>query len=290
MLEEKEKKLVYIAIGIIVSLLIFILLIIWIPTFSNKNDLYGIDSIAKYEDGTYVEKKKEEYKSVVIQAINKDNFEETYNKLDKEYLEKTNLNKDDLKKKLIESNILSVPMTSSVIYCSNVRNDGQTFIFTYVYKIADIERKVHIIEKNYDEYSISFVQDSYPVINSATSEIIDNVTGLKFNIKTSAVYEGNVVYDITIINNTTEEFIFSTNEPDDSNLIYSFNGSNKLANLSSIVIGSNLSEIVSKPGSSNKITLSYGIALEEQKDINYIKFNDITRNDGSTISIQLELN
>lgn len=289
MLEENERKLVYAAIGVIILLLVVVLLIIWIPTFSKKSNINGIDSIATYEKGTYVEKKKEGYKSLIIRSLNKDNFDETYEILNKHYLEKMNLEKDSLREKLINDNILTVPMTSAVIYCSNIMNNGITYVYTYIYKSANIETKIHVIEENYDTYSISFDQKSYPVLNTEIYEVKDNLTGLDFEIQTKGMYEGNIVYDITIINNTTEEFIISTKEPEDSDLIYYSGGVNNSANLNSIVIGSELSEIISKPNSSNKVTLSYGIALNLQDKINYIRFNDVTRNDGSVVSIQMEL-
>ncbi len=289
MLEDKEKKLVYAAIGVIIVLLIIVLLLIWVPAFSNTGKINGINSIATYNEGSYIEKKKEEYKNLITKCIDKNNFEETYKILNQSYLEKMDLSKEDLKSSLEASQILTEPMSSAVVYCSNVRTNGKIYIYTFIYKTGNVERKVHIIESYYDTYTVSFDQESYPIIDERTLDLTDNVTGLKFLVKTKGVYDGNIVYDVTIVNNTTEEFKFSTSEPDDSSVLYYENGTLYSTNLNSIIVGSSTSEFISTPGSSITVTLSYGIALEKQDFISHICFNGVVRNDGSTVDIKTEL-
>ncbi len=289
MLEDKEKKLVYVAISVIIVLLIIVLLLIWVPAFSNTGKINGINSIVKYDEGSYIEKKKEEYKTIITKCVDKNNFEETYKILNQSYLEKMNISKEDLKSSLEASQILIEPLSSAVVYCSNVRTNGEEIIYTYIYKTGNIERKVHIIESYYDTYTVSFDQESYPIIDERILDLTDNVTGLNFLVKTKSVYDGNIVYDVTIINNTTEEFKFTTSEPDDSSVLYYENGTLYSANLNSIIVGSNTSEFISTPGSSINVTLSYGIALEKQELISHICFNGVIRNDGSAVDIRTEL-
>lgn len=289
MLDEREKRLVYIAITIILILMIIILIIIWSPMFTNKEKNLEITSVHSYEDGYYVDKKKEEYKNVVRECINKDNFDNTYEILDADYVISTDLDKENLKESLISQKILTYTSSSTVIYCSSVRNDGKRYIYTYIYKIGDIERKVHIIEDYINNYTVSFDQDAYPVVDNKVYDIKDKTTGLQFKIKELKCYEESILMEITIVNNTTEEFKFNNTDVNDSTLLYSEKAINKISYLSSIVVGATNSEILSIPGSTNKINLSYGINISKQDYINMITFNNVERSNGEKINIELAL-
>lgn len=287
MLEEKEKKLVYFAISVIVLLLIIVLLIIWVPMFKSKDNNIEISSFKKYDDGYYINMMKESYKTVVSQCVNKDNFEETYLLLDNDYLEQINMNKEELKNYLISNDILTYSTSTAIIYCSNIRTDNEKYIYTYIYKVGDTERKVHIIENYYGKYSISFLQDSYPVVNSKEYDLLDSITGLEFKLKAIQCFDENIIFEISIINNTTEEFDFNFSSVEDSELIYNSDGTNKKASLSSVVVGSQTSEIRSIPGSNNKIKLSYGVNIENQNSINHILFNNVLRLNGEKTNIEI---
>lgn len=289
MLDDNEKKLVYIAIAVILILMLVILVIIWSPMFKNKERLAEITSVPSYEKGYYVNSKKEEYKNVVKECINKDNFDNTYEILDDDYVTSTGLDKENLKESLISQKILTYTSSSTVIYCSSVRNDGKRYIYTYIYKIGDIERKVHIIENYINNYTVSFDQDAYPVVDNKVYELTDQITGLQFQVKEVKCYEESILMEITIVNNTTEEFTIRNLDVIDSTLNYSESTANKKAYLSSLVIGSDSSELVSTPGSTNKLSLSYGINISQQDYINMITFNNVERSNGEKINIELAL-
>ena len=177
--------------------------------------------------------------------------------------------------------------SSAVIYCSLVRSDGEKYIYTYVYNIGGTERKVHIIEKYIGNYTISFSQDSYPVVDSNVYYLKDNNTNLEFEINKVKCFDENMVLEVNIINKTTEEFKFKFYNVDDSNLIYNSDETNKKALLSSLIIGTESSELTSVPGSTNKIKLSYGININNQENINYIVFNNVTMTNGENTNIEL---
>lgn len=287
MLEENEKKLVYFAIAVIILLLIIALIFIWMPMFSSNEKEVGISTISNYEDGYYVNKMKEEYKSIVSSCVNVDNFDSTFEMLNDEYVTQLGMEKDKIKEYLSNKGVLTYPTSTAVIYCSSLRTNNQRYIYTYVYKVGNTERKVHVIEEYYGDYTISFDQDSYPVLDAKEYVINDKATGLEFKVKELKSYDENIVMDVTIVNNTTEEFLFNFSAVDDSNLIYSFEQSNKNAFLSSIIVGSEISEVKSIPGSTEKIKLTYGINLENQEKISHICFKNITRLNGEKINIEM---
>ena len=118
MLEENEKKLVYFAIAVIILLLIIALIFIWMPMFSSNEKEVGISTISNYEDGYYVNKMKEEYKSIVSSCVNVDNFDSTFEMLNDEYVTQLGMEKDKIKEYLSNKGILTYPTSTAVIYCS----------------------------------------------------------------------------------------------------------------------------------------------------------------------------
>ena len=272
MLEDREKKMIYVVIGIIIALLLVVLVIIWLPMFKSNDSEVDITFANQYEKDYYSKMMKEKYKQVISECVNKDNFNDTYQKLDKQYLEDMNMSEEELEAYLNANGILTYSSSSAVIYCSLVRSDGEKYIYTYVYKIGGTERKVHIIEKYIGNYTISFSQDSYPVVDSNVYYLKDNNTNLEFEINKVKCFDENMVLEVNIINKTTEEFKFKFYNVDDSNLIYNSDETNKKALLSSLIIGTESSELTSVPGSTNKIKLSYGININNQEKINNLKF------------------
>ena len=287
MLEDREKKMIYVVIGIIIALLLVVLVIIWLPMFKSNDSEVDITFANQYEKDYYSKMMKEKYKQVISECVNKDNFNDTYQKLDKQYLEDMNMSEEELEAYLNANGILTYSSSSAVIYCSLVRSDGEKYIYTYVYKIGETERKVHIIEKYIGNYTISFSQDSYPVVDSNVYYLKDNNTNLEFEINKVKCFDENMVLEVNIINKTTEEFKFKFYNVDDSNLIYNSDETNKKALLSSLIIGTESSELTSVPGSTNKIKLSYGININNQENINYIVFNNVTMTNGENTNIEL---
>ncbi len=285
MLEEKEKKLVYSAIAAIIVLLIIVIIIIWTSSFSNKDIYADVTSVNQYNNNYYVEMKKENYKNVVVQCINEDNFEDIYKIINNNYLLSMNMDKDKLEKYLKTEKILSHPTNSTVIYCSNIKTNGEEYVYTYVYRIGSVERKIHIIESYINKYTVSFEQDSYPVVDNKIHEYFDSETRLKFNIQQVASHSESLTYEIEISNNTTEEYTFDFSSIDDSNLVCQINGETSKASLASIVVGNDVSNFTVVPGASRKVKLSYGINLDKQDYVIQLWFNNVKNTNGDKMYV-----
>lgn len=291
MLDDKEKKLIYIVGAIIIALLIVVIVIIWSSAFSGGKKTADITSVNIYEDGHYKDSIKEKYKTIVLQCINEDNFDSTYELINKDYLETMQLNKDELKDYLVKNKILTHPSTSTVVFCSTERDNDETFVYTYTYKVGTIERKIHIIEDYYDSYSISFEQNEYPIIDKQLHEFNESNSNLSFEIITKKCYDENIVFDIKITNNSTEEYTFDIASVADSHVVYrkestidTFEGY-----MNSVVVGESVSNFTITPGMSKNITLSYDVNIKYQTSIIQLWFNNVKSTNGEQQEIGIVL-
>lgn len=285
MIDDKEKKLIYLVTSIIILALIIVVIIIWTSSFSKGNETAEITSYVDYDDGYYLENAKEKYKQIVTSCINEDNFEYSYELIDEEYLNKLNMSKDELEAYLKREKILTHPTSTSVIYCYCVRDNNEKYIYTYKYKIGNVEKQMHIIERYYGDYTISFEQDEYPIIDESIKEYKDSKTSMDFATKVIGCYDENIVYEITITNNSSEEYTFELSSVNDSMIQYTRNNQTAEALMSSIVIGEGVSNFTLEPGKTKVVKLSYNLGLKNQKDAFHLYFNNITSTNGDKLSV-----
>lgn len=287
MIEEKEKKYVYIAFGVIILILLIVLILIWSPLFNNSKSIsekLSIFNLSSNED--YLNGKKEEYKYIVKQLINKENFESTINLIDNEYMKKNNLDSNNIYNYLVSNNLLTNISNTSIIYNKSVKSDGKKYVYTYSYQVNNEEKFIHIIENYYNDYTISFEQEEYPIIND--QEKIIEKGNIQFKSKVSNSYSESILLKITITNNDTEQYVFDVNS---LNSVYAkIDGDNVKYNLSSVVVGNETSSIVSLPGSTIDIYLSFKVPIEKQCYINEICFSEVKKSNGESVSINLSLN
>ena len=138
MLEENEKKLVYFAIAVIILLLIIALIFIWMPMFSSNEKEVGISTISNYEDGYYVNKMKEEYKSIVSSCVNVDNFDSTFEMLNDEYVTQLGMEKDKIKEYSIQERKYLQEQFPGLIFNLKIRMKSKS---SYDKKIDDSIQK-----------------------------------------------------------------------------------------------------------------------------------------------------
>lgn len=279
MINQKEKKYMYTIFGIIIVIMIIVLIMIWMPMFKGKEK--SINSIKKYNE-SYNENMINEYKNVILKYINVDNYSELKNFLDKDYLEKNNLDINNAKNFLENEGLIMHPTNSTIVYNSGFITNGKENIFSYTYKIADRERKIHVIESYYKKYSISFEQDGYPIMNKDGYNVKYN--DLTFTLIPIKSYDNSIVFELSITNNSTEEYIFDFSSNNDADVIIN---NNLKSYLTSVVIGNETSSIVSLPNSNIKTVLSFNVNIENQSNITGIEFNNVTKSDGSKTNMNL---
>lgn len=287
MVEDKEKKYIYIAFGLIILILLIVIILIWSPMFNGSKSISKkLTTIKLSTTEEYENIKKEEYKYVVKQLVNKENFENTIDLIDNEYMKKNNLNSKDIYNYLVDNNLLTNTSNTSIVYNKSIKSDGKKYIYTYSYQVNNEEKLIHIIENYYNDYTISFDQENYPIINDKVNII--NIGNIQFKSSVVNSYSESILLKINIINNDTEQFVFDVNS---LNSVYAkVKGDNIKYNLSSVVVGNETSSIVSLPGSTVEVYLNFKIPLEKQCYIDEICFSDIKKSNGESVSMNLLLN
>ena len=274
MINENEKKYIYVAFILIIILLLIALFIIWSPMFTNNNSFSKeIQKINLYSAEEYQNQKIEYYKSIVKDMINKENFEKNKSYINKEYMTENNLTDENIYNYLIDNNLLTINSNSMVLYNSSIKTNGEKLIYTYKYKTGEKEKLVHVIEEYYDQYSISFEQNSYPIIEK--EGYIVEKDGLKIKIIPEASYEKSLLFDIEIINNSTDEYVFGFNSLN-SAAVTDCNEEEHI--LSTLILGDETSNINSVPGSVVNFKLSFDISIESQCNLREIKFSEVKKN------------
>ena len=284
MLDQKEKKYIYIAFALIAILLLIVLYIIWSPMFESKSVAENIRIYNAKTEEEYIKETVEDYKLKVMNYIDKENYESLSSKLNNDYLTKNGLTMDTAKDHLVNNNIIKYSSNSMVVYNSSVKTDGKSYVYTYVYKINNDEKKVHIIEDYYRNYTVSFEQEQYPIINKNGYQV--EMSGLKFDIKPVNSYENSVVYEVTLINSTTDEYYVYLNSINDAEVeLYDL----KSYKLDSVVVGNENSEIKSTPGGMTTFKIALAIPLEQQCNVMNLKFNNVIKNNNEKITLNLKL-
>ena len=284
MLDQKEKKYIYIAFALIAILLLIVLYIIWSPMFESKSVAENIRIYNTKTEEEYIKETVEDYKLKVMNYIDKENYESLSSKLNNDYLTKNGLTIDTAKDYLINNNIIKYSSNSMVVYNSSVKTDGKAYVYTYVYKINNDEKKVHIIEDYYRNYTVSFEQEEYPIINKDGDQV--EISGLKFDIKPVNSYENSVVYEVTLTNSTTDEYYVYLNSINDAE-VESYNL--KSYKLDSVVVGNENSEIKSTPGGMTTFKIALAIPLEQQCNVMNLKFNNVIKNNNEKTTLTLNL-
>lgn len=274
MINENEKKYIYIAFILIMVLLIIALFLIWSPMFTNNTSFSKeMQKISLYNTEEYQNQKTEYYKSVVKDVINKENFEKNKAYINKEYMLENNLTDGNIYDYLVDNNLLTINSNSMVLYNSSIKTNGEKIIYTYKYKTGEKENLIHVIEDYYEQYSVSFDQKSYPIIEK--EGYVVEKDNLIIKIIPEASYEKSLLFNIEIINNSTDEYVFGFNSLNSAS-ITDFDKEEHILN--TLIVGNETSNINSVPGSNVKFKLAFELSVEEQCDLREIKFNEVKKN------------
>lgn len=285
MINENEKKYIYIAFALIALILIIVIVSIWMPMFKNQKEVSQITSAVPYTLEEYNSKTLDYYKKLTLEYINIDNYDKYKDILNQDFLDKYELNQDTLKEYLKNNKLIGHPTSSTIVYNSKIQTDGQKYIYTYNYKIGSEEKKIHFIEDYYNKYTISFDQESYPIVKNSGYSV--QYEDLKFNFKVMNSYENTLVMNMAVENNSTEEYKFNLDSNSKASV---FLNDNTSYNLDMVVVGSETATIKSVPNSTINTTLAFNIEIEEQANIKTIVLNDVIKSNGDKIIMSLDLN
>lgn len=282
MLNEEEKKYAYIAITIILILLIIVIILIWTPMFSGsqKEDL---NIFEVYDSSAYVENMKEEYKNILLDLLKENNYDLLFEKMDKNFLEQNNFDKNSLREFLYSNNLFIGDTTSVMINNKSVSSDKEVYLYTYEYSYDENIKYVHIRESYPGSYYISFEQDNYPIINNDGFLVTNGDVSYKITVVESN--QENVTFNFEITNNSNDRYVFDLSSLNSSSA--TINNGEKCY-LDSVVSGNESSNLEVLPGGVYNVKLTYNINIENQNNILYFEFYNVLNNNiYSTITLAI---
>ena len=98
MTEQKEKIYIYAVIAFVCCIVIGVIVVIWMPDNTSKSKLNSINVTKSYE-----EVQNEHYTDVVNELLLIKNYDKLYEKVDKEWMESNELDKESLYNWLFEN-------------------------------------------------------------------------------------------------------------------------------------------------------------------------------------------
>ena len=234
---------------------------------SNNSNNNATGSINSYTELSYDEVKKDYYSDLLTSLLKFNNSEKLYSITSLEYLNSNSLNEQNFKNFLIKNNLISNSI--DIISC-DIFAQGNSRVYRFYYKAYSDYKYVNVIEKNPNEYEISFDQDI-----SNISEYTDTYNGSNNNVdcelKLTEKGENYVRFNLRVTNNNAQDIYINLNNLNTFALI----GDGISIPLSSVV-AENISSL--STGSSINRELYFSIASEDYNNCKQLRISNIEIN------------
>ena len=277
MTEQKEKIYIYAVIAFVCCIVIGVIVVIWMPDNTSKSKLNSINVTKSYE-----EVQNEHYTDVVNELLLIKNYDKLYEKVDKEWMESNELDKESLYNWLFENLIIS-NNKPEILSIDDIEDNEN---FYYRIKIIDINNKVKYViinEVEPNNFTISFEQDSIKKMSGKKYEY--SIGQAVYKVTVLNVMDNIIQYQIDVTNNDTEALYFNLNNNDTISLELSTGEKIYASDITTYAV--NEYEISS--GGSFSIKAVFNLSLEKQNNIEAINFNNVFDKDGkTTIKVNLK--
>lgn len=267
------------AVGIIVW--------IWFPKDSKslKGNIY-------YEKVDGRQKALSIYTPTITKLLSMGDLSLLYKKLDYDYKVKYNINENNYKEYLETAGYISkdgIKMSDSTVSIQD-----KTYIYRYKYYCKNKTCYVNVIETSPYEYTLSFEQESIPIVNNSSNEtneenivssntkisIIDNI---KYEVSRTNIRENGITYTLKITNNSDKDVRYNFDNITNVSVILS---DGKIANLGGAVISSDDDALT--PNGSLEKDLFFPVNSADQNKITSIKIKNVKIGDEKkTVNISL---
>lgn len=259
-------------------LAIIVLLFIWWP----KDKLNNVNGNFKYSDVDEEQMAIDIYKTELTPLLSKKNTDKLYEKLNYNYMAQNNITKDNYKSFLETCNYISDSV--NIIECSVSRQGNDIYIYKFKYSSNNEIHYVNLIESFPYEYSLSFEQDTIPIVdntssisnieNNSKSEETSNNSNTKtsviddivYEIKVNTIRDNGISYTLKITNNSDKNAEYNF---DNITNVFAIMSDGKIANMGGTVISSE-EDIVTPNGSLEK-DLFFAISSQDQYKIKTIR-------------------
>lgn len=259
-------------------LAIIVLLFIWWP----KDKLNNVNGNFKYSDVDEEQMAIDIYKTELTPLLSKKNMDKLYEKLNYNYMAQNSITKDNYKSFLETCNYISDSV--NIIECSVSRQGNDIYIYKFKYSSNNEIHYVNLIESFPYEYSLSFEQDTIPIVentssisnienNSKSEETLNNsntktsvIDDIVYEIKVNTIRDNGISYTLKITNNSDKNAEYNFDNITNVSAIMS---DGKIANMGGTVISSE-EDIVTPNGSLEK-DLFFAISSQDQYKIKTIR-------------------
>lgn len=259
-------------------LAIIVLLFIWWP----KDKLNNVNGNFKYSDVDEEQMAIDIYKTELTPLLSKKNMDKLYEKLNYNYMAQNNITKNNYKSFFETCNYISDSV--NIIECSVSRQGNDIYIYKFKYSSNNEIHYVNLIESFPYEYSLSFEQDTIPIVqntssisnieNNSKSEETSNNSNTKtsviddivYEIKVNTIRDNGISYTLKITNNSDKNAEYNFDNITNVSAIMS---DGKIANMGGTVISSE-EDIVTPNGSLEK-DLFFAISSQDQYKIKTIR-------------------
>lgn len=268
-------------------LAVLVIIYIWWP---KGNSSIVSNSKFIYEDIDEKEKAIDIYKTKIIPLLAEKDLNQLYQKLNEEYKSEKNITEKNYQAFLEESGFIS-NNGISVGECTVNIQKADVYVYRFNYTCNNVSKYVNVIETKPYEYTLSFEQNSIPIVNNTYTEtnegtissstktsIIDNI---KYEVTKTTLRENGITYTLKITNNSDKNVEYNFDNITNVTAIMS---DGKRANMGGTVISAD--EDILTPGSSLEKELFFAISSQDQNKIKTIRLQQVKIGDESkTVSI-----
>lgn len=268
-------------------LAILVIIYIWWP---KGNDSIVSSSKFTYEDIDEKEKAIDIYKTKIISLLAEKDLNQLYQKLNEEYKSEKNITEKNYQAFLEEAGFIS-NNGISVGECTVNIQKADVYVYRFNYTCNNVSKYVNVIETKPYEYTLSFEQNSIPIVNNTYTEtnegtissstkttIIDNI---KYEVTKTILRENGITYTLKITNNSDKNVEYNFDNITNVTAIMS---DGKRANMGGTVISAD--EDILTPGSSLEKELFFAISSQDQNKIKTIRLQQVKIGDEiKTVSI-----
>lgn len=269
------------------ALAVLVIIYIWWP---KGNDSIVSNSKFTYEDIDEKEKAIDIYKTKIIFLLAEKDLNQLYQKLNEEYKSEKNITEKNYQAFLEESGFIS-NNGISVGECTVNIQKADVYVYRFNYTCNNVLKYVNVIETKPYEYTLSFEQNSIPIVNNTYTEtnegtissstkttIIDNI---KYEVTKTILRENGITYTLKITNNSDKNVEYNFDNITNVTAIMS---DGKRANMGGTVISAD--EDILTPGSSLEKELFFAISSQDQNKIKTIRLQQVKIGDErKTVSI-----
>lgn len=267
-------------------LAVIVLLWIWWPK-DNKSS----NPTFKYEAVDGKQKALDMYTTKIKTLLSGNDLPFLYSKLDEDYKKKYNINENNYESFLEQSNYISKSI--NILNSSINIQENDVYVYRFKYSCNSKTCYVNLIETKPYEYTLSFEQESIPIV-SESSELSTNesttsntktaiIDDIKYEVKVETIRENGINYEIQITNNSDKNVEYNFDNITNVSVVLS---DGKEAYLGGAVVSSEDNSLT--PNSSLKKNLFFAVSSSDQNKIKYLKIRNVKIGDEKkTVNISI---